>query len=398
MTQWVVLGCFVLQGYARVVRFSLGLVELAPDSTGGAATYGRAMREILSQLSEELGFKLTRLVNESSKSSISGLDDSVVTYQKWTSSGSPRRSFFSRGLNGSRTRGSPGLPQALADESIDLVWFLAPNQVIEQVRDVPFVMTVWDLAHREVQGFPEFNSGRGWSRRESWYTNNIGRAFHVVTDSRHTGKSLEKIYGLYSHNWSAVGLPFPPEIEINSGLADKIETPYFYYPASFWPHKNHRILLDALARLDDTQISLVFTGTDEGMEGELKRYALAQGVNGQVRFLGRVTDSEVQGLIAGSQGVLMPSMLGPTNYPPLEALRLGVPSVVSTAHHFDELPEGVFIRAEPDDSGSWAQAMNQMLVSRQVVRAFSGANESARAKVRDVLTAFQRVRDTHHLS
>ena len=183
------------------MRFRLGLVELAPDSTCGAATYGRAMREILSRLSQELSFDLIRLVNESSKSSISGLDDSVVTYRKWAPPVSPWRRLFSGAVSQSQKQKGQSLPQVLEHESIDLVWFLAPNQVIEQVRDVPFVMTVWDLAHREVQGFPEFNSGRGWSRRESWYTNNIGRAFHVVTDSTHTGKSLERIYGLYSHNW-----------------------------------------------------------------------------------------------------------------------------------------------------------------------------------------------------
>lgn len=277
------------------MRFRLGLVELAPDSTGGAATYGRAMREILSRLSEELSFDLIRLVNESSKSSISGLDDSVVTYRKWAPPVSPWRRLFFGAVGQSQKQKGQNLPQVLEDESIDLVWFLAPNQVIEQVRDVPFVMTVWDLAHREVQGFPEFNSGRGWSRRESWYTNNIGRAFHVVTDSTHTGNSLERIYGLYSHNWSAVGLPFPPEIEVDRALARSIDSPYFYYPASFWPHKNHKVLIDALVRLLDQTVALVFTGTDEGMEDALKRYAEAQGVSDRVKFLGRVTDSEVQG-------------------------------------------------------------------------------------------------------
>lgn len=193
--QWLTSGLTYFNSYAQTVRFRLGLVELAPDSTGGAATYGRAMREILSRLSEELSFDLIRLVNESSKSSISGLDDSVVTYRKWAPPVSPWRRLFFGAVGQSQKQKGQNLPQVLEDESIDLVWFLAPNQVIEQVRDVPFVMTVWDLAHREVQGFPEFNSGRGWSRRESWYTNNIGRAFHVVTDSTHTGTLSREFMG-----------------------------------------------------------------------------------------------------------------------------------------------------------------------------------------------------------
>ena len=377
------------------MRFRLGLVELAPDSTGGAATYGRAMRHILDQLSGELDFELIRLVNEDSKSLISGMDDSVVTYRKWSPATTPLKRLLARVRARLHTT-NRSLPQVLRDEAIDLVWFLAPNQVIEQVRDVPFVMTVWDLAHREVQGFPEFNSGRGWSRRESWYTNNVGRAFHVVTDSTHTGKALERIYGLYPHNWSAVGLPYPPKVEIDHTKSNEVFAPYFYYPASFWPHKNHKVLVDAMNFLADKEVCLVFTGTDEGMEEPLKQYVSARGLNDRVKFLGRVADSEVQGLIAGSRGVLMPSYLGPTNYPPLEALRLGVPSVVSGAHHFDEVPKGLLVTIPPDDPERWAEEMNQILFEPRDVKPILDDNEGSRAKVRDILMNFQTMRNSYN--
>ena len=353
------------------------------------------MRHILDQLSGELDFELIRLVNEDSKSLISGMDDSVVTYRKWSPATTPLKRLLARvGARLHTTNRS--LPQVLRDEAIDLVWFLAPNQVIEQVRDVPFVMTVWDLAHREVQGFPEFNSGRGWSRRESWYTNNAGRAFHVVTDSTHTGKALERIYGLYPHNWSAVGLPYPPKVEIDDTKSNEVFAPYFYYPASFWPHKNHKVLVDAMNFLADKEVCLVFTGTDEGVEEPLKQYVSARGLNDRVKFLGRVTDSEVQGLIAGSRGVLMPSYLGPTNYPPLEALRLGVPSVVSSAHHFDDVPKGLLVTIPPHDPERWAEEMNQILFEPRDVKPILDDNESSRAKVRDILMNFQTMRNSYN--
>ena len=379
------------------MTFRLGIVELAPDTTGGAATYGRAMRHILTHMAFELGFELIRLVNETSQSSISGIDESVVTYQKWSPSLSPLGRLLSKVRKAPPRSHERLLPQVLASESIDLVWFLAPNQVIEQVRDIPFVMTVWDLAHREVQGFPEFNSGRGWAQRESWYTQNIGRSFHVVTDSTHTGKSLERIYGLYPHNWSAVGLPFPPEIAIDESRANEIGSPYFYYPASFWPHKNHKVLIDALALLEDTQPCLVFTGTNEGMEDTLKGYAREKGLESRVKFLGRVTDAQVQGLISQSLGVLMPSMLGPTNYPPLEAMRLGVPSVVSTAHYFDEIPEGALVEIEPGNAEQWAKEMTRLSRSPGHVPALDAGNNSSQAKVHRILESFQKTHEVMRL-
>ena len=149
------------------MKLKVGLVELAPDVTGGAATYGRAMRHILREVCEELDFELVRFVHDKNRDQISGLDKSVIGYRKWapTSERNPFKWMLARiqGPIGSATPDS--LPQVLVREKVDLVWFLAPNRVIEQVRDTPFVMTVWDLAHREVQGFPEFNSGRGWAQR-----------------------------------------------------------------------------------------------------------------------------------------------------------------------------------------------------------------------------------------
>jgi glycosyltransferase involved in cell wall biosynthesis len=381
------------------MRLKIGLVELAPDTSGGAATYGRALRHILREVCEELDFDLVRLVHDKNRDHIAGIDDSVISYRKWAPK--PRQKLLVRlwmRIRGPGESSAPdSLPQVLVREKVDLVWFLAPNRVIDQVRDTPFVMTVWDLAHREVQGFPEFNSGRGWAQRESWYTQNIGRAFHVVTDSTHTGKSLERIYGLYRHNWSAVGLPFPPEIAIDDSRANEIDSPYFYYPASFWPHKNHKVLIDALALLEDTLPCLVFTGTNEGMEDALKGYAREKGLENRVKFLGRVTDAEVQGLISQSLGVLMPSMLGPTNYPPLEALRLGVPSVVSTAHHFDEIPKGGLVEIEPGNAQQWRKEMARLSRSPSKEPALDGGNKSSQAKVRRILESFQKTHEVMRL-
>ena len=208
----------------------LGLVELARDSTGGAATYARAMRYLLREVCDDLGFDLVSLVNEEISGEIADLDDSVVRYQKWPKAKSLLKPSKFGGLRAprfKRPREAKDLPGALMANKIDLVWFLAPNRVIAQVTETPFIMTVWDLAHREVQGFPEFTSGGNWARRESWYTGNVGRAFHVVTDSSQTGKSLERIYGLYPQNWTSLGLPFPRETEINADLAARLPVPYF---------------------------------------------------------------------------------------------------------------------------------------------------------------------------
>ena len=133
---------------------------------------------------------------------------------------------------------------------------------------------------------------------------------------------------------------------------------------------------------------LVFSGTDEGMEQDLKRYTENVGLNRQVKFLGRVSDAEVQGLIAGSSGVLMPTLLGPTNYPPLEAIRLGVPSVVSSVHYFDGSARDAMLYADAFESKSWAKQMRRLLESPPSPQSILEETECARTKISQLLVSF----------
>ena len=380
--------------------FRLGLVELAPDVSGGAATYGRAIRQILTDLSAEVGFELIRFANQSSAHAISGLDSKVVYYQKWKKSGIGGRLDRVRDVVRNRTGANEidTLPVALKKNSIDLAWFLAPNQVISQVGRTPFVMTVWDLAHREVQGFPEFAKDGSWALRESWYQKNIGRAFHVVTDSVHTGASLERIYGLFAQHWSSAGLPLPGTVQSDTSLASEIEGKYFYYPASFWSHKNHRVLIDALQLVADQNATLVFTGTDEGMEAAVRAYAMEKLVPERVTFLGRVSDEQVQGLISRAHAVVMPTFLGPTNYPPLEALRHGVPVIASDVHHFDSVPTSGLSLLDPFSPKLWAEEISSSLHKRPAVSGLVAEDTQALETLKKIVTNFSQVKSASDFS
>ena len=262
-----------------------------------------------------------------------------------------------------------GLEASLRKERVDLVWFPSPSQIISEVRDIPFVMTVWDLAHRELQIFPEFSEGDTWYRRERLYQSNVGRAFHVVTESRGTGESLEKIYGLGRKNWTSIGLPLGDAVPPDPEIYKQVLYPYFYYPANYWAHKNHITILDALQKLDHKRVGIVMSGSDKGNRAVLDEYARRNDVGHRVLLLDRITDAQVQALILESVAVLMPSLLGPTNYPPLEALRFGVPAIVSDVHKYDHEPRAGLVKVTGLDSGAWAVAMAKTLSPDQPDRA-----------------------------
>ena len=53
----------------------------------------------------------------------------------------------------------------------------------------------------------------------------------------------------------------------------------------------------------------------------------------------------------------MPSLLGPTNLPPLQALTLGTPAIVSDVHAFDGPCKNMMIQVPALIAENWANAM-----------------------------------------
>lgn len=365
----------------------IGLVELAPLTTGGAATYAFALRQALEMIGSEVQAEVVVFANEATSKLLRPSDDLPVLYRKHEKL-EPFVARARKSLFPSRQTEVPTLPDALKAERIDLAWFLAPNRVISNVKDTPFVMTVWDLGHRDVQGFPEFASDGRWAQRESGFAPNLGRAFHVMTDSRRTGQSLETIYGVYPHNWSSLGLPLPAPTPPDQKLAASVGGPYFYYPASYWPHKNHRVVIEALKLLPSSVPKLVFSGHDEGHRDALEKFVTDQGLAGRVIFHGRISDGQVAGLIDESLAVVMPSLLGPTNYPPLEALRLGKPALVSSVHEFDEITSNGLIIVGQNSPSMWAKRMGEVFANREsLAREYFEAENPAQV-IREVIDKF----------
>jgi glycosyltransferase involved in cell wall biosynthesis len=188
----------------------------------------------------------------------------------------------------------------------------------------------------------------------------------IVTDSNATGKKLEKLYGLLPENWKAIGL-LPRRIEPSRNVAILPRTNYVIYPARKWRHKNHQVLYKALRLLRDEGVEtlLVETGSDKGYAASLKRFAKKLGVDDLILDLGLVEKADLALLVQHSKGLVMPSRLGPTNLPPLEALSLGVPVAVSDAHQFENDVMGHLIVCRPESPSEWALAIKSMILRDQ---------------------------------
>jgi len=221
---------------------------------------------------------------------------------------------------------------ALANPDIDLAWFLTPSA---QVAPCPFVVTVWDLQHRLQPWFPEVsNQGATWEQRDGHYCRLLPRATKVITGTA-TGKAeIARFYGVDTNNIHVLPMPAPSvplgsaqsgnEIREKFGLPDH----FIFYPAQFWPHKNHVTLLRSLAVLKREQRrvpDLVCVGSDKGNLEFVRQTAVDLGVSELVHFLGFVSDADMSGLYSSATALVFPSFFGPDNLPPLEAFAYGCP-------------------------------------------------------------------------
>ena len=140
------------------------------------------------------------------------------------------------------------LARFLNQHNTDLVFFLG---VPAQITNVPFILTVWDLQHRTHPWFPELSRERDWQSRESYFRKFLPRAICVITGTKRGKQEIKDFYGVNDSNIFII-----PHIFENKqknikpkNLVNRIG-PYLY-PAKFWAHKNHYIIVQSVKILRD---------------------------------------------------------------------------------------------------------------------------------------------------
>ena len=247
-------------------------------------------------------------------------------------------------------------------EGIEFFWNLNPYTL---TTETPYLTVAWDLQHRRQPFFPEVSvDGRfeRWTRR---FDTLFKRATYVITGTETGRKELELFYQLGEDRVRVIPQPTPSfalsaQVEEIDVLArHKLPARFLYYPAQFWPHKNHVTLLEALnlVRAGGVDIDLVLCGTDQGNLEHVKQSVVRLELTGHVHFLGFVTREELIALYRRAQALTYVSLFGPDNLPPLEAFALGCPVIASRVPGSEEQLGGTALLFEPTDAAALASAI-----------------------------------------
>ena len=187
--------------------------------------------------------------------------------------------------------------------------------------ELNFVTTIWDLGHKSAPYLKEMKNKSTNFLREWLYSHSLSSAYKIITDCDETSNQIEKYYNVYQNNLLSV--PFSKNPFLTSKLEKKhslkLPKKYYFYPAQFWTHKNHHLIIRALKHLDGNDIKIIFTGNDQGNLQYINESIRKYNVDNKIINLGFVNNDSLAQLYKNCFAVIMPSLIGPTNIPPIEA-------------------------------------------------------------------------------
>jgi glycosyltransferase involved in cell wall biosynthesis len=182
--------------------------------------------------------------------------------------------------------------------------------------------------------------------------------------------------------------PTAPEV-----LAKKwsLRQPVIVYPAITYRHKNHAVLVDAMATLTarNVDVRLVLLGGVGPVEREVMAAVHREGLGDRVVRTGRVSDGDRDGLIAMASALVFPSRYEGFGAPVVEAMHLGCPVLAGDATALREVVGDAGWLIDPDSPGAWAEAIERVITDTAARQALVDAGRQRAARFDGRSTAVQ---------
>ena len=364
--------------------------SLSDDSSGGVFQYEivflKALSEIATHYPEEfayLCYNANDLVTLASAGGLNFRGLPIVPFAKPAAAQRPPEAYTSQTpptplpFDPNVVKFDYANAESLRKSNINLVLLLSPNINAFGFR-LPFVVPFFDLNHRLQPEFPEVSAFGETNSREYFYINSCRFATLVLVDSEMGKADVLRFYGNLIDADRIRILPYYPLIEGRplpnaqdlARVRAKYNLPqrYFFYPAQFWPHKNHTLILQAIkfiAEESGEAVPVVFCGAYwtylmAANFKELMAQSARLGIADRVRYLGSVPDEDMAALYTLSAGLVMPTFFGPTNIPPLEAWHFGRPVITSDIRGLREQNGDASLLVDPRSPQALAEAMKRL--------------------------------------
>ena len=221
---------------------------------------------------------------------------------------------------------------------------------------------------------PEWVEPRLCNYLRRWSRFSAARADHVITVSDHAKSRIESVYGIAPARVTRIyngidrtQFERPDENAIASVLArHRLEPPYVFYLGTLEPKKGTLELVSAFARLVRSGFRgrLALAGGLGAGHLDLQAMIAASGVADRVALLGYIDESDKKALLVGSALFVYPSHYEGFGLPPLEAMALGVPTLVSNATSLPEVVGEAALTFDVRNVEAFSGALSQGLTDK----------------------------------
>lgn len=234
---------------------------------------------------------------------------------------------------------------------------------------IPTISVIYDLQHRL---YPDFFTDDDLANREWSFRDACRRADTLVTISEFTREQVLEtgtpVRGKIGTIILQPGQQLFRSAEMNTAWSHRIlpdqNRQYLLYPANYWPHKNHEVLLTAFAIACrdglPADLLLVCTGADCGRHQYLSSAAQGLGIRDRVVLSGYLSSGELSALFRSARGLIFPSLCEGFGLPVIEAMSLGIPVACSATTALPEVAAGAALLFDPRKPLEVASAIRKL--------------------------------------
>lgn len=212
----------------------------------------------------------------------------------------------------------------LAQNKIDIL-YCPFSAATYREKGIPTVSTILDIQH---EYYPQFFEPTELIHRRRFYQNIVKKVERVVCISDYTKKSFCEKYGFPESKAQTVYIAIQNRFqEEDDTVLDRLNIRghvYITYPANFWEHKNHKLLLTAFGmyHAKDKEMKLVLTGNPLEQKKYFEALIKALDLTEHVIITGYVNDDELHSILKNAKGLIYPSLFEGFGIPVVEAMYL----------------------------------------------------------------------------
>ncbi len=241
---------------------------------------------------------------------------------------------------------------------------------------VPAVCTIYDLQYKT---YPEFFALEDVAHRDATFNEACRKATALAAISDYSRDTAIMHGKLDPARIRTIHLRMAQRINPGAvhdkAILDRLKLipqRYLIYPANFWKHKNHEMLLTAFGMAAHNglaeDIKLVCTGAPGARQKWMQQAAQTMFLGERILFPGYLPHQDLATLIANGAGVVFPSLYEGFGLPVIEAMAMGVPVACSNITSLPEVAADAAILFNPKVPTQIADAI-RALVDNQPLRA-----------------------------